>query len=297
MAGFFVLSGWIVEGKPDLKLLSVTLLGIGTGLILNPYFPEIITSLYYNASRSLFLKASGVQLGVEWSPYDTWSLLKNSLPTFIVFFITILSLPFIKNLKTEEYVSLCMNIVFFILTLKSRRFIEYWPVFAFLSAALIVGRRASTIPLIVGILLLSVLSVFNIKYAVSEIRSSINPERYEGSAKWLIDNTHPAEVVFNADWDDFPFLFFYNHHNYYIVGLDPMYLYTFNQDKSRLYKKITRGKMSKPAQIINREFGARFIFLDRGHRSFRRRLRADPYAEKVYEDRGGFVFEIKPPQE
>ncbi len=294
LAFIFAISKRLIDEKWDLSPLIFTLLGVLTGMVLNPYFPENMTSLFYNIWRTIFFNVKGIELGGEWNPYDTWSLFKNSTPVFIVFFGTILSLPLIKKIKSEEFAALCLSIIFLILTLKARRFIEYWPAFAFLSAGLVIGRRAN-LKLQAGLMILVLpFFIFNMKNGIAETKATINPKIYEGSSKWLLKNSSPQDIVFNADWDDFPFLFFYNTKNYYIVGLDPMYLYSFDSEKSRLYKAITRGRVNNPSRFILKDYGARYVFLDRAHQKLLKKLMADSGAKKVFEDKGGYVFEVLP---
>ncbi len=292
VSGVYVISRWLVERERDLRPFIFALLGICAGLLLNPYFPENITSLFYNIYRTLLLEVRDIQLGVEWKPYDTWSLLGNSLPAFVLFFISILSMPLIRKVKAEEYALLVLSLVFLLLTFKSRRFIEYWPLFSSVTAALVIGRRVRTGYVLVLMLLLAPLLVANYTGVKDDLRKTRNPRMYERAALWLQENTEEGEVVFNADWDDFPFLFFYNHHNYYTVGLDPMYMYSYDRDLYLLYKAITRGKKADPGKMIREKFGARFVFLDRTHLELYRRLRKDPLASKVYEDKGSIIYRI-----
>ena len=295
VAGSFLVSGLLIDRELELKLFGTAVLGVLVGMILNPYFPENFASLTYNVYRTLFLDVENMKLGTEWSPYDTWQLMMNSLPAFIAFFVSVLAFPLIKDARKEEYAALLLNVAFLILTLKSRRFVEYWPVFAFLTAALLVGRRLPAKFLLPGLLLLIPLSVVNIVAAISEVKGSPSAGKYEGAAEWLRDNTEEGAIVFNADWDDFPFLFFHNHHNYYILGLDPMYMYSYDEPMYRLYQKITKGRLENPGETILDEFDASYVFLDRKHGKFRRRLKNDPYAAKVFEDDGGYVYHLREP--
>jgi len=292
ISGVYTFSVWIIDRRLEWRPMLFTSISIIIALVINPYFPENITSFFYNIYRTLFLKTPDIQLGIEWKPYDTWSLLTNSLPVFIVFLVGILSIPLSKRLSPEAYASLIISIVFLLLTMKSRRFIEYWPPFVFISTALIVGKNLKARYLVVTGLLLLPLLWYNLKETKMEIKKSINPKTYERAASWLEEHTSEGEIVFNADWDDFPFLFFYNHKNYYIVGLDPMYMYSYDKELYLLYKSITRGKIEQPAKIIKEKFHSRFVFLDRVHLSFYKQLINDPYAKKVYEDRNSIVFEL-----
>jgi hypothetical protein len=294
--GVFVVADWLLERKVHLRVFVAALLGILTGMVLNPDFPQNIASLGYNVYRTLFLDVEGITLGSEWQPYKTWQLVTNSLPAFLALFATILALPLIRNLRTEEYAALCLNLVFFVLTLKSRRFVEYWPAFAMLSAALTLGRRLPATWLLAGLLVLVPLAVINLGNAMVQVRESRSPQIYEGSASWLRQNTGTGDLVFNADWDDFPFLFFYNHHNHYILGLDPMYMYSYDPDRYRQYQAVTRGQVEATGERILADFGARYVFLDRDHDRLLRRLDEDPFATRVFEDGGGYVYALADPR-
>lgn len=289
---FFCLARWLVEGKADWKLFGTSILGILSAMVVNPYFPKNFTSLVYNASRSLFKNAPGISLGSEWNPYDTWDLLTISAPAFIFFFMTIIYQSFAKKRKTDELAALLLNILCLVLVLKSRRFIEYWPVFATLNAALLIGRRVSRIVIVIGFILISPLLIANISDTYNDLKGAKDPTKFKGAAQWLTENTSPGDIVFNSDWDDFPFLFFYNQSNYYIVGLDPMYMYTYDSGKSSLYRSITRGKFKEPASTIREVFGSHYIFVDNNHDSFCEVLDADTLATLVFKDRGGYVYQI-----
>ncbi|MDD5759972.1 MAG: hypothetical protein PHI06_12935 [Desulfobulbaceae bacterium] len=267
--------------------------GVVVGMVFNPYFPNNFSSLLYNAQRSIFLNIPTMSLGNEWSPYDSWFMVKSSLPAFILLLTTILALPLIKKLPSDEYAGLLINIFFLILLMKSRRFVEYWPVFSVLSAALVLGRRLSGRTSLLIFLLLVPLMWNNITRASEEVIDSPSIELYRGAAHWLGTHSEQDEVIFHADWDDFPFLFFCNQKNRYLVGLDPMYMYTLDSGKYLRFREITRGKIEHPAAIIYKEFGCRFIFLDRReHRGFFDQLERDPEAKRVFEDDGAYVYAV-----
>lgn len=288
----FSVSEWFIERRIEIKAPLVCFCNILMGLVLNPYFSEDIQSMVYNLSRTILLNASDVELGSEWAPYSTWGVLKSSGFAFVFLCVTILYSAFIKRPSVEEYASIILNLLFLFLTFKARRFVEYWPVFAMLSSALIVGRRVSLKIILPCMMLFLPILFINIKNVTSEIRTSISPKTYEGAFLWLKEHSNEGDIVFNADWDDFPFLFFYNSKKHYLLGLVPMYMYTYDRDRYRLYRAITRGKITRPGSRIIKEFNARFIFLDRLHPEFYRTLQVDPNVEKVYEDGGAFVFEV-----
>jgi hypothetical protein len=54
------------------------------------------------------------------------------------------------------------------------------------------------------------------------------------AGRWLADHTGAGEVVFNVRWSRFSPLFFWNQHNRYVAGLDPIFLYA--RDPSLYWK-------------------------------------------------------------
>ncbi len=289
----FMLSEFVLGKKLNYRYLLYSSAGILTALIVNPYFPNNITSFFFNIYRTLFLKVEGIKLGSEWYPYSSWALIENMLLASAVFFLLVLFLPFVRNISREEFSALIIAILFLILTMKSRRFVEYSPVFIMLSASLIIGRRINRKILLLSIITLFPVALFNYYSAAKEIKNAPNPEIYEGSALWLMEHSREKEIVFNADWDDFPFLFFYNHKNYYIVGLDPMYMYKYDPELYRLYQRITKGKVLVPGRIIKEKFKASYIFVDRKHKKFIKQLKMDINVKKVYQDGWGIIYKIR----
>lgn len=97
------------------------------------------------------------------------------------------------------------------------------------------------------------------------------------------------EIVFNADWSDFPLLYHLNTHNRYIVGLAPHYLHERNGAQHMLWTKVVDGRLPEPSSIIQERFGSRWVFGKRGARLIKI-LRKDPNARLAYEDKFAVIF-------
>ncbi|MBI2454341.1 MAG: hypothetical protein HYV54_02115 [Parcubacteria group bacterium] len=54
------------------------------------------------------------------------------------------------------------------------------------------------------------------------------PAFLKESALWLKENSQPGEIVFHTNWDQLGALFFWNPNNYYINGMDPIFMYAYN---------------------------------------------------------------------
>ena len=76
------------------------------------------------------------------------------------------------------------------------------------------------------------------------------------------ENIPAGQRIFNANWDDFPKLFFLNTKHSYVYGLDPNYLYSQNPELYKLLLDITGAKTDDPAPLIRERFGANYVFAD-----------------------------------
>ena len=58
----------------------------------------------------------------------------------------------------------------------------------------------------------------------------------------LRQTSKQGDLVFADDWDVFPVLFYYNHHNYYMFGLDPIYSKQAFPPEYWRFDAIARGR-------------------------------------------------------
>lgn len=89
-----------------------------------------------------------IPVGQEWQPYqDLWWFTQMIGPTAAVWAVAVAFRSRLgPTLSAKELSLILMNFVFLLLMAKARRFVEYWPVFALLSAAYLVApqlRQAS----------------------------------------------------------------------------------------------------------------------------------------------------------
>lgn len=127
---------------------------------------------------------------------------------------------------------------------------------------------------------------------IGTIKSNDKNDRYERAMTWATgtdeqgnENIPTGERIFNANWDDFPKMFFYDQKHSYAYGLDPNYLYSENPDLYRLLLDITQGKTDEAAPQIREKFGARFVFTDaKENDEMVAKLLSSGWADLVYED-------------
>lgn len=57
-----------------------------------------------------------------------------------------------------------------------------------------------------------------------------NATDYRGAGEWLKANTPKGEIVGQAQWSDFGPIFYWNQHNRFFGGMDPIFQYTYSQE-------------------------------------------------------------------
>ncbi|MCB0359299.1 MAG: hypothetical protein KDD44_06675, partial [Bdellovibrionales bacterium] len=270
--------------------------------ILNPYFPENFTFLYHHLVDKFSLRGYAVKVGNEWYPYGATDFLANagaSLATLT--FATFLALYTGARLKREALAAWIVAVLFLLLQVKSRRFVELFPPWALVAGVYLLAsntcncaRSSSRLTMaLVSVLFVMTGAYYSIIGAREEVAGSAPYQRYQGAADWLSGHSRAHDLVFTSDWDDFPRLFHFNHHNSYLVGLDPYFLFARNQTQFLLWRHITQGKLqTHPSAIIPSQFGAHWVFVDSGHGKLRKQLRADPGAVERYRDDDASIFEL-----
>jgi hypothetical protein len=138
----------------------------------------------------------------------------------------------------------------------------------------------------------------------------------ERAMTFLKQNTPEQSVVFTDDWDIFPTYFYYNHHNHYIVGLDPKFTHSRDPVLWERYTRLSRGEYPTDREVtyvdcagdeVTRKihvsvddiidyFGCQYVITDLDHQNFARKLEADKlHAERIYPVEGSPDDVAKPP--
>src|SRR5688572_3796839 len=133
------------------------------------------------------------------------------------------------------------------------------------------------------------------------ISANDSDQRYRRAMAWAtgvneagVENIPAGERIFNANWDDFPKLFFLNTKHSYVYGLDPNYLYSENPELYKLLQDITGGKRDDAAQMIREKFGARYVFTDsKENDEMVAELLESGWVDMVYEDDEARILKIR----
>ncbi|MCX6742766.1 MAG: hypothetical protein NT116_00850, partial [Candidatus Parcubacteria bacterium] len=230
--------------------------------------------------------------------------------SIILFFI------FYKRQKAENTFFFLAAMLFFLLTLKSKRYVEYFLPFLVFFSAFIFKTALTNFNLkewlqnfkkdnhIIGILIKIVLIYLAIIFPLLMVKDSyVTKKSYRGGIKfatfsgiahYLETKTKPGEIIMHTDWDDFPPLFYYNDKDYYIMGLDPTFMYNYNPDLYKLFADITMAKKTDNLyQEIKQKFNSSYFIVDADRPQLAKNLQNDGNFIKVYEDQDGSIYAAK----
>jgi len=268
---------FLTEEKIDKKIILYGFGGFLAGIIINPYFPKNLIFLFSQVFQT-GLGAKGYS-GGEWQPYDAWYFVQISfLPLLLFFSGFILSLA--KKFKHDgQTISiLIFSIFLLILQLKSKRFVEYWPFFGTASGVLLLSEPLRQIYqknreiFIGGAILFFVLAL---SYALPQIgrgyrdtKTPIDIKATKEVNDFLQEKSDAGDIVFTDDWDVFPYYFFYNRKNYYIVGLDPEFMNQYDSSLYQEFASISSGEDETNLERIKNDFKAKWVLIGADHPEF-----------------------------
>lgn len=240
--------------RPYLLPIATMIAGLVLSQTVNPWFPANLAFLKVQL-LDVAWRAPG-EVGNEWRPYGAWFLLTVSAPLGLVWLACL-----VRRLGSGVPADvttlglLLVNAAMFVLMCKARRFVEYWPVFALLSAAALAAptmgvrgvvsrlqsrRRWWRAP---GVLAGLFVAGVTLHLARRQAEPSHDLAAIREAMTWLAANSPRGSLVFTDDWDVFPACFLFNHHNHYVVGLDPMFTRVPYPRLWEKYRLITRGRV------------------------------------------------------
>ena len=90
------------------------------------------------------------------------------------------------------------------------------------------GSGAGTAVATAVVIGLLIMPVTTLRRFALFLPNAYDPYRFRAVGEWLQRNSAPGEIVFNADWDRFGYLVFWNPRNHYIHGMDPIFMYAYD---------------------------------------------------------------------
>jgi len=294
--------------------------GIIVGLLIHPSFPTHFTFYWQQIFQiGLVNYQDMIGVGGEWYPTEFSQLLTSPLLLTSLIIMALVAFVLTRQKQTQaSKTALIMTVIFFVFTLKSKRYIEYYIPWGFLFAALslhasgILDRYRSILRAVrkgwngdsfakaitvLAVLYVTVMipgiMVTDASRITTELHAGIPVDRYQKVGNWLKEHSTKGDIIFHNDWDDFPPLFYNAARDRFIVGLDPTFMYNYNPELYHTWVDITRGdKSDNLLEVIQGDFQARFVLVDDDHKQMKRNIIADGRFKKVYQDNEVTLFRV-----
>lgn len=317
-AVLYCLNHLLHQRKWDSTVLTFAVFGTCLGILIHPHFPNNLLIWKVQNVDVLKLVWSSVDLGFgsEFQPPDSRWFIVNFTVAFFCLPVALFGLAWKKSeMKEDTTFFVFLAFGFLCLTMMSKRFAEYWPVYALLATACL--ARDMKLPLgwhyfttrppkkheerlawrtgVRTTAIVTILSVFFCIKTVSKgmyLNSLEHEPYYKEAALWMKEHIPSKETVFHSDWDEFPQLFYYNPNNYYLVCLDPIFMYAHDPELWLKWRKIVMGESRNPQLDIKNLFNARFAFFSIEFTKAIEQLRAHTNFTVSYEDDHCVVFEL-----
>ena len=313
---------WILEKRIDWKKMAAVAVGILAGWLVRPNFFGAAKLFYVQVFQQIFEKQSGLPLlfGRENYPLSAQILFTNFLPLLIIFIVAIIffvnKAKAFKNPEEKNLLwgTLILASIFFLLSIfVARRTYNFWSVFGIIFAGgvvtYLVRQKFSWLRRALAVLLVFLIIFSGWKTVNGFNAAGTSPERMRAAAAWLAENSNAGDIVFNLHWADFSELFFWNQKNYYVNGLDPIFLYSYNPSLywkfhylsiDQVTKKTcgaiecTRSMLEDTYEVLKRDFKAKYIVLSKDENpTVNFYLENDRNYEKKIQDKEVVVYLIK----
>lgn len=289
--------------------------GLLLGLIINPYFPNNFW-FYWEQLIQIgvvnYQKVIGV--GAEWYPFPPGNLVFGFSILFSLWLLgVVLIVARRKPFTQADWFATFLGITGIILTLKSRRYVEYGgPFLAYSVATYLQVIPAITLAglqhivlsvryvYVYSFMLLCICIMCAVPVVLNDLASnqsdlqSGQPQDYlSGASIWLSQHAQPGVKVLHSDWDEFPALFYYNSSSEYMAGLDPTFTYRADPNRYWLWEHISTGTFSGDLTGAFKTLDVKYAVVEHNHTAMRKLIASAPTAHIMYEDDQTTVFSLR----
>jgi len=302
------------------KAIGVVIAMCIIGVVVSPYFPYNLSFLWQQLVQIGILNySSTIEVGAEWYYFPITELVavESIVLIGVVSSIAVSLWQWRKFSVDRTYLTLViLSVGFGIITMRSRRYVEYLTPALWLWACYVLlpylqskpwQELRSKLKVELGWLYTFLVVYFTLALPIGIVQSYLSTywslhddakpiTQFAAASQYIVQHTQPGEIVFTGQWDQFPLLYFQNQTNYYIVGLDPTFMYLHNQELFQNWLDISSGKTkTDTAKNIVTIFHAHYVVID--PRSDRTKLldaylQRDDKVELVFQDEATKLYYI-----
>jgi hypothetical protein len=299
--GFFVLP--FVVGVWDLVRIgsrhagfpwatALCLAGASVGVVLHPHPWEYLRYLYTQVFLASVGSPDTLNAGMEWRRYGVVLFIQTNVLVLAVWVIGLAAYVaeargWARGRSGSQVGTwlLVLSALFCAGTLMSRRFVEYWVLFALLMSACVLApylrrepwsavRTMASLhrPVAVAGAVAVCAAIFvggsNLDTVFGYYRTAPAYGLFERAGRWLRGHAGAKEIVFNTQWEQFPSLFLWNPESAYIAGLDPRFLSASDPRRYWLWRQVANDRVAAMPplelhRVVREEFGAGYLVIER----------------------------------
>jgi hypothetical protein len=302
----------IRRDRRSITLLASSMGGVLLGLLANPFFPENVRFDITTAFGPIALGARhNLEIGPELKPLTIWAIVA-SLPvvaSWAVAVVETLRRRRDSKLSPGVLVMLLASLGAFLVSLGAARTFDYFVPFAVLFAAAVLSpwieKNRKDARYLAAMLL--GFCILNVAMAFGGVSNAPSISSYSGASEYLRRHGRDA-VVFNTQWSQYPFLYFWNAGSRYVNGIDPTFLFMNDAERYWMWRHISDDETETCGQpqckpgtamgvhaAVARWFSASYILIEPSENP---RLAADlvvdPGFRQVYTDPRVKLFAVLP---
>ncbi len=297
---FYTISFFRNISKPFLSVV----LGISVGMLVHPAGTKLISFWYaqnllvpsqaleipgLGLAELVFSEGSGGQdeistlkVGAELYPMTSREFLVRHFIGLALLLFPWVMMTFLRIRPQRKAIfAYGCAVCFFVLSLISQRFAEYFSPFIILAAGMMFSHcfksqewknwkrnSASFVKFVRVVFIIGFLGNFILKPLLLMNKVEERELRiYQPVGDALQKHVPKGESIFHASWDAFPQLFFFAPEYNYVVGLDPTFLYLYSKEDFESYQAIVQGRIKlagkdfDPFHEIQTRFGMRYVIV------------------------------------
>lgn len=300
----YLLADYFLRKEFQYKPLVAVTTGSLLGLLINPFFPNIL-KVYYVQVFGGFVFPPLTDLPMEALPFPSITIfLAACWFTLAVLIFTLLTIGKKKVVFTKESVAwLLMSLFFLFFTYQSRRFVEYWIPFTTIACAFLIrdnnvdfGEKKGVLPKkLVFIIPITILILFFAVYQTNEnISYELNEQRLQDYGSCILalrQHAQSNDLVF-VSWSKVPVFLLGNPNLNYINALDPVFLYAKSPELYNKYQSVINGTSVTPYKTIKEDFKANWVVVDKNNRDFALLIDGNKGFPLVFQSEVCAVFQV-----
>jgi len=284
------------ERRVAWRVLAASAAGVGAGLLVHPYSPGVLVTLWVHVQAALGSALGGpVELAAELAGLSPMQMLGQAPGAVAALAVAVIGTivlgrrrPGEGGLSVEAAAAVAMALAWAAGPFLAQRTAEYFVPLVVLAAALVVrdlvaGRETSPWRLPAGrprVALLGTLAVItgalaaSHQLALTQVHELVrtNPpfpssetwrrnRFFDGAAAWLGANLPSGSTVVNLWWDDFPELYYSLPGMHYLVGLEPNFLRLADPARSEVLEAMRTRRIPLDLARLGELFGAEAMVL------------------------------------